>query len=140
MGAPKISPPPCIGGIPPELGPISKRSPRRESVVGGGAAATCGGEPAICDKVGCAPDGSASAGVALSPPTRTGRAARFCDDFPATKEDGGRWYTDARLEMWQMSSSNRLGSMRSVSSEIKGFSAKTTSYNKEKRNSVVRHL
>ena len=35
--------------------------------------------------------------------------------------------TEASDAMWQINSSNKVGSIRSVSSEIKGFSAKTTS-------------
>lgn len=46
---------------------------------------------------------------------------------PSTNELGGLWYTDASVEMLQMSSSSKVGSRRSVSSEIKGFSASTTS-------------
>jgi len=46
---------------------------------------------------------------------------------PSTKADGGLWYTDANDAMWQTSSSSNDGSNRSVSSEISGLSAKTTS-------------
>lgn len=37
------------------------------------------------------------------------------------------WLTEAKDEMWQMSSSRSVGSSKSVSSLINGFSAKTTS-------------
>ena len=40
---------------------------------------------------------------------------------------GGVWYTEAKEQMWQINSSSRAGSIRSVSSEISGFSDKTTS-------------
>ena len=68
-----------------------------------------------------------------------GNAARRTGILPATNELGGLWYTEARLEMWQMSSSSKLGSRRSVSSDIKGFSANTTSF-KMGRNQIQYYL
>lgn len=56
-----------------------------------------------------------------------GRIFRREDLLPSTKALGGLWYTEARLEMLQINSSNSVGSIRSVSSEMSGFSAKTTS-------------
>lgn len=53
-------------------------------------------------------------------------SARRVPARPSTKALGGLWQTDARLPIQQMSSSKRVGSMRSVSSEIRGFSARTT--------------
>lgn len=56
-----------------------------------------------------------------------GRCLRWIPWLPSTKAFGGLWYTEAKEPMWQMSSSRRVGSMRSVSSEINGFSDNTTS-------------
>ena len=61
---------------------------------------------------------------------RGGNTLRTEYDLESTKAVGGLWYTLASEEMWQMSSSKRVGSIRSVSSEISGFSANTTWWRK----------
>lgn len=66
--------------------------------------------------------------------TSSAEPCRVGNDFlipalrPSTNAVGGLWYTLASDEIWQINSSSRVGSSRSVSSDINGLSARTTSF------------